>query len=163
MKERRSAISTVSPTSSGCWPGRWRASRSRPASFDSHWISQLETAIATGAAVIATGFALDLARDFSRQPRPHTAAYGAGIGLFALATWALAAGLAFGWEGWSYRTFFLLGAILNIPVLAVGSFFLVVGRKAGNLALLFTGAIGAISTTLTTTVPFARPLPEAGI
>jgi hypothetical protein len=123
----------------------------------------LETAIATGAAVIATGFALDLARDFSRQPRPHTAAYGAGIGLFALATWALAAGLAFGWEGWSYRTFFLLGAILNIPVLAVGSFFLVVGRKAGNLALLFTGAIGAISTTLTTTVPFARPLPEAGI
>ena len=123
----------------------------------------METSIAVLAAVIATGFAFDLARDFFLKPRPHTAAYAAGIGMFAVATWALASGLGFGWEGWSYRTFFLLGAILNIPILAVGSFFLVVGRKAGNLALLISGAIGAISTTLTTTVPFARPLPEGGI
>jgi hypothetical protein len=123
----------------------------------------METAIAVVAAAIATGFALDLARDFFQRPRPHTAAYAAGIGMFALATWALASGLAFGWAGWSYRTFFLLGAILNIPILAVGSFFLVVGRKAGNQALLISGAIGAISTTLTTTVPFARPLPAGGI
>ena len=123
----------------------------------------MDNFIALMAALIATGFAIDLARDFARKPRPHTAAYGAGIAMFAAATWALWAGLNFGWEGWSYRTFFLLGAILNIPALAVGSFFLVVGRKAGNLALLLTGAIGAISTTLTTTVSFARPLPAGGI
>ena len=124
---------------------------------------EADAVVAIVAAIIATGFAIDLIRDYAQKARPHTAAYAAGITMFAIATWALAAGLTFGWQGWSYRTFFLLGAILNIPTLAVGSFFLVVGRRAGNISLLMAGAIAAISTTLTTTVSFARPLPEGGI
>jgi hypothetical protein len=123
----------------------------------------MDTAVAVVAATIATGFAIDLIRDFRAKPRPHTGAYAAGISMFAIATWALAAGLGLGWEGWSYRAFFLLGAIINIPVLAVGSWFLVVGKRAGHIALLLTGAFAAISVTLVTTVPFARPLPEGGI
>ncbi|MGQ0848095.1 MAG: hypothetical protein ACT4OP_03100 [Actinomycetota bacterium] len=123
----------------------------------------MEGLLAVVAAMVATGFAVDLALDTRRRPRPHGAAYAVGIGLFAIATWALAAGLSLGWSGFTYRTFFLLGAILNIPFLAVGSMFLVVGRRAGTLALLACGAIAAISTTLTTTVPFARPLPAGGI
>lgn len=115
------------------------------------------------AALVATGFAINLWVDYSRRARPHTGAYAAGISMFAIATWALAIALALGWEGWTYRTFFLLGAIVNIPVLAVGSWFLVVGQRAGHISLVLTGAFGAISTTLTTTVPFARPLPTGGI
>jgi len=123
----------------------------------------LEATVAIVAGLVASGFAFDLWLDFRRKPRPHTGAYAAGIAMFAVATWALAAGLTFGWQGWSYRLFFLLGAIINIPVLAVGSWFLVVGRRAGHLSLILTGAFAAISTTLTTTVPFARPLPAGGI
>ena len=123
----------------------------------------MDGALATVAAVIASGFTLDLARDHLRRPRPHVAAYAVGIGLFALATWALASGLTMGWTGFNYRVFFLFGAILNIPFLALGSMYLVVGKRAGTITFLAVGAIAAISTTLTTTVAFARPLPAGGI
>ena len=123
----------------------------------------MEAVVATVAALVATGFAVNLWTDFSGRARPHTGAYAAGISMFAVATWALAVALTAGWEGWTYRTFFLLGAIINIPVLAVGSWFLVIGRRAGHISLILTGAFAAISTTLTTTVPFARELPVGGI
>ena len=104
------------------------------------------------AAAIATAFAVDLILDFRRKPRPHTAAYAAGISMFAVASWALAYGLTAGWTGASYRVFFLLGAIINIPFLALGSMYLVVGKRAGTIMFIACGAIAAISTTLTTTV-----------
>jgi hypothetical protein len=123
----------------------------------------METLISLAAAALATFFAIDLWRDYSRKPRPHVAAYGTGIAMFAIATWALFIGLAFGWTGPVYRIFFLFGAILNIPVLAIGSMFLVVGRKSGHILTIAVGALAAISTTLTLTVPFENPLPTHGI
>lgn len=111
----------------------------------------------------STIFAIDLIRDHRRSPRPHVAAYGAGIAMFAIATWAFVYGITSGWNGVSYRTFFLFGAILNIPVLALGSMFLVVGRKSGHVMTIAVAAIAAISITLTTTVPFENPLPATGI
>lgn len=123
----------------------------------------METLIALAAALGATAFALDLWRDYQRRPRPHVAAYGAGIAMFGIATWALFVGLAFGWTGPAYRTFFLFGATLNIPTLAVGSMFLVVGKKSGHVMTIAIGALAAIATTLTLTVPFENPLPENGI
>ncbi len=83
--------------------------------------------------------------------------------MFALATWALFAGVTFGWTGGYYRTFFLLGAILNIPFLALGSMFLVVGKRSGHTMTIFLAAFTAISTTMTLTAPFQRSLPETGI
>ena len=59
--------------------------------------------------------------------------------------------------------FYLFGAILNIPFLALGSMFLVVGRRSGHIMAIALGALTAISTTLTATVPFANPLPETGV
>jgi hypothetical protein len=83
--------------------------------------------------------------------------------MFALATLALAHGLIVGWSGAGYRVFFLFGAILNIPFLALGSMFLVAGRRAGTIMFLFLGALSAISITLTTTVDFAQALPAGGV
>ena len=119
--------------------------------------------ISIAAAAIATAFAVDLVLDFLRKPRPHTAAYAAGISMFAIASCALAYGLTAGWNGTSYRIFYLLGAIINIPLLALGSMYLVIGKRAGTVMFIACGAIAAISTTLTTTVPFARALPAGGV
>ncbi|HVR34202.1 MAG TPA: hypothetical protein VMS74_16005 [Acidimicrobiia bacterium] len=113
--------------------------------------------------VASTVFAIDLIRDHRRSPRPHVAAYAAGILMFAIATWAFVYGTTVGWNGIAYRTFFLFGAILNIPVLALGSMFLVVGRRSGHVMTVVVGAIAAISITLTTTVPFVNPLPATGV
>ena len=119
--------------------------------------------LAVIAGVISTAFTVDLALAYKRRPRPHTAAYAVGIAMFAVATWALAFGLTSGWNGASYRAFFLFGAILNIPYLALGSMYLVVGRRAGTVMFIIVGAITAISVTLATTVDFAASLPTDGI
>lgn len=83
--------------------------------------------------------------------------------MFAVATWAFYLGLTFGWTGPLYRTFYLFGAVLNIPYLALGSMFLVVGKRSGHVMTIFLAAFTAISTTLVATVPFANPLPESGV
>jgi hypothetical protein len=123
----------------------------------------MDSALALLASLAATLFAVDLWVDYRGRPRPHIAAYGAGMTMFAIATWAFFVGLNFGWTGPLYRTFYLFGAILNIPYLALGSMFLVVGRRSGHAMAIVLGAFTAISTTLTTTVPFANPLPETGV
>lgn len=123
----------------------------------------MESIFSAAAALAATVFSVDLWRDHRGRPRPHIAAYAAGMTLFAIATWCLFIGLTFGWSGPVYRTFFLFGAVLNIPLLALGSMFLVVGKKSGHVMTLAIGAIAAISTTLTLTVPFEQPLPDGGI
>lgn len=123
----------------------------------------MSTFLAFVAAIVATLFAIDLGRDALRARRPHTSAYAAGVVFFAIATWALVFGLTTGWTGASYRIFFLFGAVLNIPLLAVGSMFLVIGRRAGHTSFIMTGAIAAMATTLTLTVPFVNPLPPGGI
>lgn len=123
----------------------------------------MDVALAAVAGLASTGFTLDLARDLRRGFRPHTAAYAFGIGMFAVATWALAAGLASGWTGVSYRTFFLFGGVLNIPTLALGSVFLVIGRRTGHILTILLGGFAAISITLVATTPFAAPLPAGGV
>lgn len=123
----------------------------------------MESVLAGVAGGAATMFAFDLWRDQRSRPRPHIAAYAMGMSLFAIATWSLFIGLTYGWAGPVYRTFFLLGAVLNIPLLALGSMFLVVGRRSGHVMTIVVGAITAIATTLTLTVPFEQPLPDGGI
>jgi hypothetical protein len=123
----------------------------------------MDSVLAFVAALAATVFAVDLWLDYRKRPRPHIAAYGIGMTMFALATWAFFVGLTYGWTGPVYRIFYLFGAILNIPFLALGSMFLVVGKRSGHVMAIALGAFTAISVTLTATVPFANPLPTSGV
>lgn len=119
-------------------------------------------ALLAGAA--ATVFFAELLLSHRARPRPHIAAYAAGMGCFALACWALTAGVAGGWTSASYRIFFLFGAIVNIPLLALGSMFLVVGRRAGHAMLLLLFPFFAIAAPMTIGTPFdAGPLPMGGV
>jgi len=124
----------------------------------------MEALLALITAAAATGFCIDLVRSHRASPRPHTAAYALGIGCFALATWALFLGTATGWTSASYRTFFLFGAIVNIPILALGSMFLVVGRRAGHTMLILLFPFFAIALPMTVAQPFdAGSLPSGGV
>lgn len=123
----------------------------------------MDTPIAVFAAVAASLFTFDLWRDYSRKPRPHIVAYAVGMTMFALATWMLVIALVWVWSPLVYRTFYLFGAVLNIPFLALGSMFLVVGKRAGHAMTILLGAFSAISITLVATTPFQSQLPEHGI
>ncbi len=123
----------------------------------------MDSALALLAALAATAFSADLWLDYRKRPRPHIAAFATGMTMFAIATWAFFIGLTYGWTGPLYRTFYLFGAVLNIPFLALGSMFLVVGKRSGHIMAIALGALTAISTTLTATVAFANPLPDSGV
>lgn len=103
------------------------------------------------AALAATGFAIDLGIAWRRRPRPHAGMWALAMGAYALASWALVLGLGFGWGALSFRLFYWLGAIVNIPFLAAGSVFLVLGAVAGRRFAYGVGVwslLGAAATWL---------------
>jgi hypothetical protein len=101
------------------------------------------------ATAIATVFAQATGVRWSRSRSPHQGAWTFALALFALASAALATGAGTGWDKGTFRAFYLLGAILNVPWLALGTIYLLFGRKLGNRVraalLVFTGlALGVM-------------------
>ena len=95
------------------------------------------------ATAIATLFAQATAVRWSRSRAPHQGAWTFALALFALASAALATGASTGWDRGTFRAFYLLGAVVNVPWLALGAVYLLMGRRAGDrvrmVLVLFTG------------------------
>ncbi|HTL87577.1 MAG TPA: hypothetical protein VL856_20505 [Acidimicrobiia bacterium] len=101
------------------------------------------------ATAIATVFAQATGVRWSRTRAPHQGAWTFALALFALASAALATGAATGWDEGTFRVFYLLGAVLNVPWLALGTIYLLFGVGLGKRVkaglLVFTGfAAGVI-------------------
>lgn len=103
----------------------------------------LNTALAAASALIAVAFGLSTWDRWLRRHRPHELAWTIAMALFALAAFSLWWGEARGWSEPSFRIFFLLGAVLNVPWLALGTIFLLAGPRAGRVTtrilLVFSG------------------------
>jgi hypothetical protein len=80
----------------------------------------LNTALAAASALIAVAFGLSTWDRWLRRHRPHELAWTIAMALFALAAFSLWWGEARGWSEPSFRIFFMLGAVLNVPWLALG-------------------------------------------
>lgn len=122
----------------------------------------MDVALAVIGAVIATGFALHLFSGWRTRTRLHTEIWAVAFAAYALATWSLAYGSAFGWTSFNFRTFYFLGAIANISLLAAGSIALK-SEKAGRRVLspvILWLVFGFFAAFL---APFVMPLPAAGI
>lgn len=90
------------------------------------------SALAFGATAVATLFAqATLVRATSRRSA-HEGAWAFALFLFALASAALAIGVTTGWDDGTFRAFYLLGAILSVPWLALGTIYLLLGRRIGR-------------------------------
>jgi hypothetical protein len=101
------------------------------------------------ATAIATVFAQATGVRFTQRRKPHERAWTIALALFALASAALATGASTGWDRGTFRAFYLLGAILCVPWLGLGTLYLLAGTKVGHRAetalVLFTGfAIGVV-------------------
>lgn len=123
----------------------------------------MDLAFAVIAAAVASAFAVELYISWRRRERLHAEVWALAFAAYALASWALAIGLAFGWSNLSFRLFYFFGGIANIPLLAVGSIALVVSEKAARRFLtptLLWIVLGFFSTFL---APFVDPLPSGGI
>lgn len=124
---------------------------------------KVDQALIAVAAIGATGFTVDLWRSYLQRRRPHVAAYAIGMTFFAGATLALLYGSVVGWNGLSFRSFYLFGAIVNIPFLALGSVFLVIGHRIGRISSYAVVGFSVLAAFVTFTAPFVAALPATGI
>jgi hypothetical protein len=92
----------------------------------------LAAALAAATTLLAIAFALCIFERWVERRRAHHAAWTAALALFAVASAAQWTGAAVGWAGWSFRAFYLLGPILSVPYLALGTVLLLSPRATGR-------------------------------
>jgi hypothetical protein len=72
------------------------------------------------AAVVAFVFAAALGRQFARRQRIHLAMWCGALVMYGVASLAVATGAAVGWSRTLFEVYWILGAVLNVPLLAAG-------------------------------------------
>jgi hypothetical protein len=92
----------------------------------------LDAALAAGATLVASAFALALLERWLIRRRPHELAWTVSLAMFAVASGALWLAEARHWTAPTFRTFYLFGAILNVPWLAMGTVYLLAGARAAE-------------------------------
>jgi len=123
----------------------------------------MEALLAFAAALVALRLAGALAARWRARRSPELAAWSASLLAYAIASAALAWGAAAGWDGRSFRVYYLFGGLLTALLLGLGSLLLTGRRWALWPALLYVGlAVGvAIAAPLHgdihgTTIPEAQ-------
>ncbi|MBU6317738.1 MAG: hypothetical protein KGR47_14590 [Acidobacteria bacterium] len=92
----------------------------------------MNAALAAAASLVAVAFCLSTLDRWLRRRRPHELAWTVSLALFALGSLALWWAESAGWGLGSFRVFYLAGAVLNVPWLALGTVYLLAGERVGN-------------------------------
>jgi len=117
------------------------------------------TAVAVAATLVALAFACSTFERWLARRRRHELAWTFALALFVVAAAALAAGAGLGWDGATFRVFYLFGAILDVPFLALGTVYLLLGPRTGDRAALAVGLLGAFAVGVVVTAPFSAAIP----
>jgi hypothetical protein len=114
----------------------------------------MDVLVAFAAALLALRLAGRLALRHRSRARPELAFWSASLLSYSVACAALAWSAAAGWDGRSFRVYYLFGGLLTAPLLGAGSLLLVGRRWAGPVALVYAGlAVGvAVSVPLHGTI-----------
>jgi hypothetical protein len=118
------------------------------------------TAVAVGATLVALAFACSTFERWLARRRRHELAWTFALALFVVAAAALAVGAGQGWDGATFRVFYLSGAILDVPFLALGTVYLLAGREAGDRAAVAVCLLGAFAVGVVVTAPFTAAVPR---
>ena len=150
------AIAAVTSGGTGVGPGVTRYGLSGIEADDSgaRKLPAVEALLSFGAALVALRLAGDLAGRYRARRTPALAVWAAAILAYGLAAGALAWGAAAGWDGRTFRLYYLFGGLLTAPLLGAGSLLLAGRRRALHGGLVYTGlAIGvAVAAPLTAPV-----------
>jgi hypothetical protein len=117
------------------------------------------------AAAVAGLFTVSIARRFAARPRAPLGLWAVALAMFAAASLAMFLGVKGGWTGAEFRVYWLFGAILNVPYLAMGEVYLLTRRRpVGHalLALLLVGtafAVWKVAGAPLATAALAKDLP----
>lgn len=117
------------------------------------------TAVAAAASLVALAFALSTLERWLDRRRPYELAWTVALGLFTLAASSLWLGSANGWNPAVFRIFYLVGAIADVPILALGTVYLLGGRRLGNRWAVVVGLSCAFAAGVVVAAPLSRPIP----
>jgi asparagine N-glycosylation enzyme membrane subunit Stt3 len=118
------------------------------------------------ASAIALVFAVLLVRAFARRRRPFDACWALAMLMYAVASAMMALGVQGGWTSGEFRTYWLLGAVLNVPFLAAGQVLLLFRRRwvlplvVVVLAFVTAYALAVVRSADLSQVALARDLPS---
>lgn len=90
----------------------------------------LTVLLPTFAAVVALVFAFELARQFVRRRRPHALAWALALTLFGVASAMVSVGVGVAWSPPVFGAYWIAGALLNVPLLALGQLMLLDPRRS---------------------------------
>ena len=113
-----------------------------------------QIAAAATAGLIATAFAATVFERRLDRHRPQDAAWAAALVLFAAGAFALMVGAAIGWSAGPFRVFYALGALANVPILALGTVYLLVPRRLADRI----AAVTVVACALGVGVVLAAPI-----
>jgi hypothetical protein len=119
-----------------------------------------QSALAAGATLVAVAFAMSTFERWLVRRARHDLAWAIALALFAAGASCLWLGASAGWNLPVFRAFYLFGAVINVPVLALGTVYLLGGRRAGDRATLVVGAFAAFATGVIVAAP-AHPITAA--
>ena len=103
------------------------------------------------AAAASAAFAVAVLRQYAARRRPYQLAWGIALSMFTVASLALTAGVVAGWTPVSFKLYYLFGAVLNVPWLALGTVELLAGlavRRAYLTALAVFTLVSVILVAL---------------
>jgi hypothetical protein len=115
-------------------------------------------ALAAAATLLAGAFAAATFERWLERRRRHELAWSVALAFFAAGALSLWAGATLGWDRPTFRLFYLFGAIVNVPVLALGTVYLLAGRKVGDGAAAGVALISAFAAGVLTVAPFTGPI-----
>jgi MFS family permease len=100
------------------------------------------------ASLISAAFGVHLLVRLGRRGRLFEGLWGVAMLMFAVASGALALGILDEWSSTEFRTYWLFGAVLNVPYLAVGEAYLLLRQRwmaHGLLVLALVATVWAAS------------------
>jgi hypothetical protein len=111
------------------------------------------------ASIVSLVFAGLLGRQFVARRRPYQLLWAIALLMYAAASFALFLGVLDGWSEAEYQAYWLFGAVLNVPYLAMGELYLLVKDRRVNtvvlVLLLFATAFAFARVRSATPVPAA--------
>lgn len=110
-------------------------------------------ALAAAATLVASAFALSTLDRYLRRRRAHEMAWTISLSFFALGGFALWWAESHGWGTATFRVFFLAGAVLNVPWLALGTVYLLAGQVWGDRLRLWLIALSGVATGVVLSAP----------
>ena len=87
------------------------------------------------AALVSLVFASALARGYVRRRRSYQAIWAVALSMYAVASFLVSVSTLLGWSPASFRWYWALGAVLNVPFLAMGELDLLIRRREVRWAL----------------------------